>query len=170
VLTGATITQYRDGYQTFKGGRPVADDVCKRILTLTSSHLVEVGRDASRRPKAEPRASPSAHLEEKLLKQPAHFERRAIAAVRHHGRRDVALAIDLPADNGGAARSASPLGPRSPFSPAAPRLPWLTISCQPGPGQGPGASLSSMQLPPTARQSHLLHATSMVSRFSSASR
>src|SRR5262249_5433936 len=56
-------------------------------------------------PDAEPRESPSARLEEKLLKQPAQFERRAIAAVRHRGRRDVALAIDLPADNGGAARS-----------------------------------------------------------------
>ena len=38
VLTGQWILQ---------GGRPVADDVCKRILALTSSHLVEVGRDAS---------------------------------------------------------------------------------------------------------------------------
>src|SRR5262249_43873563 len=56
-------------------------------------------------PDAEPRESPSARLEEKLLKQPAQFERRAIAAVRHRGRRDVALTIDLPADNGGAARS-----------------------------------------------------------------
>jgi hypothetical protein len=40
-----------------------------------------------------------------LLKQAAQFERRAMAAVRHHGRRDVARAIDLPADNAGAARS-----------------------------------------------------------------
>jgi hypothetical protein len=38
VLTGQWILQ---------GGRPVADDVCKRILALTKSHLVEVGRDAS---------------------------------------------------------------------------------------------------------------------------
>jgi hypothetical protein len=35
------------GQWTLQGGRPVADDVCKRILALTSSHLVEVGRDAS---------------------------------------------------------------------------------------------------------------------------
>src|ERR1700757_1232650 len=41
-----------------------------------------------------------------------------------------------------------PCAPRSPFSPAAPRLPWLAISCQPLPGQGPGASLSAMKLPP----------------------
>ena len=38
VLTGQWITQ---------GGHPVADDVCKRILALTKSHLVEIGRDAS---------------------------------------------------------------------------------------------------------------------------
>src|SRR5262245_62328180 len=44
-------------------------------------------------------------LKQKLLEQRVHLERRAIAFVRHHGRRDVARAIDLPADNGGAARS-----------------------------------------------------------------
>lgn len=38
VLTGQWILQ---------GGRPVADDVCERILALTGSHLVKVGRDAS---------------------------------------------------------------------------------------------------------------------------
>jgi hypothetical protein len=38
VLTGQWILQ---------GGRPVADDVCKRIHALTKSYLVEVGRDAS---------------------------------------------------------------------------------------------------------------------------
>jgi hypothetical protein len=38
VLTGQWILQ---------GGCPVADDVCKRILALMKSHLVEVGRDAS---------------------------------------------------------------------------------------------------------------------------
>ena len=38
VLTGQWVLQ---------GGRPVADDVCKRILALTKSHLLEVGRDAS---------------------------------------------------------------------------------------------------------------------------
>jgi hypothetical protein len=38
VLTGQWIIQ---------GGRPVADDVCKRIIALTKSHLQEIGRDAS---------------------------------------------------------------------------------------------------------------------------
>jgi len=38
VLTGQWI---------LRGGRPVADDVCNRILALTKSHLLEVGRDAS---------------------------------------------------------------------------------------------------------------------------
>jgi hypothetical protein len=38
VLTGQWILQ---------GGRPVVDDVCKRILALTGSYLVEVGRDTS---------------------------------------------------------------------------------------------------------------------------
>lgn len=38
VLSGQWILQR---------GRPVADDVCKRILVLTSSQLVEVGGDAS---------------------------------------------------------------------------------------------------------------------------
>jgi hypothetical protein len=38
VLTGQWILQ---------GGRPVADDVCSRILALTKSYLVEVARDAS---------------------------------------------------------------------------------------------------------------------------
>jgi hypothetical protein len=38
VLTGRWILQ---------GDRPVADDVCKRILALTKSHLLEIGRDAS---------------------------------------------------------------------------------------------------------------------------
>ena len=38
VLTGQWILE---------GGRPVADDVCKRILALTKSYLVEIGRDAS---------------------------------------------------------------------------------------------------------------------------
>jgi hypothetical protein len=44
-------------------------------------------------------------LEQKLLEQPAQFERRAIAAVRHHGRCDVARAIDLPVANRRAAQS-----------------------------------------------------------------
>ena len=38
ILTGQWILQ---------GGRAVADDVCKRILVLTKSHLVELSRDAS---------------------------------------------------------------------------------------------------------------------------
>jgi Immunity protein 27 len=38
VLTGQWI---------LKDGRVVADDVSRRILSLTKSHLVEVGRDAS---------------------------------------------------------------------------------------------------------------------------
>jgi Immunity protein 27 len=38
ILTGQWILQ---------SGRPFADDVCKQILTLTSSHLVEVDLDAS---------------------------------------------------------------------------------------------------------------------------
>src|SRR5262249_61119787 len=40
-----------------------------------------------------------------LLEQPAQCERRALAAVRHHGRRDVARAIDLPIANRRAAQS-----------------------------------------------------------------
>jgi hypothetical protein len=35
------------GQWTFQGGRPVADEVCKRIFVLTKSHLREIGRDAS---------------------------------------------------------------------------------------------------------------------------
>lgn len=38
VLTGQWVLQ---------GGHLVADDVCKQILALTSSHLAEVSRDAS---------------------------------------------------------------------------------------------------------------------------
>ena len=38
ALTGQWILQ---------GGRLVADDVCRRILALKSSHLAEIGRDAS---------------------------------------------------------------------------------------------------------------------------
>lgn len=38
VLTGRWLVQ---------GGRTVADDVCKRIVALTKSHLQEVRRDAS---------------------------------------------------------------------------------------------------------------------------
>jgi len=35
------------GHWIVRGGRLIADDVCDRILALTKSHLVEVGRDAS---------------------------------------------------------------------------------------------------------------------------
>src|SRR5262245_23833092 len=45
------------------------------------------------------RTSLLSSLEQKLLEQPAQFKRRALAAVRHHGRRDVARAIDLPLAN-----------------------------------------------------------------------
>jgi hypothetical protein len=38
VITGNWILQ---------GGRPVADEVCKRIDTLTKTYLVKVGQDAS---------------------------------------------------------------------------------------------------------------------------
>ena len=38
VITGKWILQ---------GGRPVADEVCKRIAALTKTYLVKVGRDAS---------------------------------------------------------------------------------------------------------------------------
>jgi hypothetical protein len=38
VLTGQWVLQ---------GGRLVEDDVCKRILALTKSYLVGIGRDAS---------------------------------------------------------------------------------------------------------------------------
>lgn len=38
LLTGKWLLQ---------GGHPVADDVCKRILALTKTHLTQIGRDAS---------------------------------------------------------------------------------------------------------------------------
>src|SRR5215813_9161949 len=90
-------TSWQADYPIFRGEPDIA--------AVSGRHAPEcvIGRRTP--PDAEPRESPSARLEEKLLKQPAQFERRAIAAVRHRGRRDVALAIDLPADNGGAARS-----------------------------------------------------------------
>src|SRR5262245_10589909 len=44
-------------------------------------------------------------LVQKLLEQPAQFERRALAAVRHHGRCNVARAIELPLANRHAAQS-----------------------------------------------------------------
>src|SRR5262249_10555377 len=51
-----------------------------------------------------PRTSLTRVLQE-LLKQPAQLERRSVAAVRHHGRRNVARAIDFPVANRCAARS-----------------------------------------------------------------
>src|SRR6516162_7365603 len=44
-------------------------------------------------------------VSQELLKQPAQFERRALAAVRHHGRYNVARAIDLPVANRRAVQS-----------------------------------------------------------------
>src|SRR6516164_7776636 len=51
------------------------------------------------------RISLLSRLVQKLLEQPAQFERRALAAVRHHGRRNVARAVDLPVANRHAAQS-----------------------------------------------------------------
>src|SRR5215471_17940726 len=84
-------------------------------------------------------------VSQELLKQPAQLERRALAAVRHHGRRDIARAIDLPIADRRAARSC-----RAALAALSPRAsdPALANSCQPEPGQGPGASLSAMKLPP----------------------
>src|SRR5215510_15750831 len=62
------------------------------------------GTHPARRCRLSPRTSLT-RVSQELLEQAAQFKRRALAAVRHRGRRDVALAIDLPADNGGAARS-----------------------------------------------------------------
>jgi hypothetical protein len=56
----------------------------------------------------------------------------------------------------------SPRGPRSPLAPAIPRRPWLANSCQPLPGQRPGASLSATKLPP-------LRATTSRRRYSAVS-
>src|SRR5262249_12094226 len=50
-------------------------------------------------------ARSSSHLRQKLLEQSVQFERWALAAVAHDGRRDVALAFDLPSTNRRAARS-----------------------------------------------------------------
>src|SRR5262245_22318829 len=44
-------------------------------------------------------------LVQKLLEEPAQLERRALAAVRHQGRRDVARAIELPVADRRAAQS-----------------------------------------------------------------
>jgi hypothetical protein len=35
------------GRWILRGGRPVADDVCKRIFDLTEAHLVKLGSDAT---------------------------------------------------------------------------------------------------------------------------
>src|SRR5262245_59329031 len=51
------------------------------------------------------RTSLLSRLVQKLLEQAAQFERRAIAAVAHDGRRDIARAIDFPFANRRAARS-----------------------------------------------------------------
>jgi hypothetical protein len=52
-----------------------------------------------------PRMSLLSRLEQKLLEQSAQFKRRALAAVRHHGRYNIARAIDLPVANRRAAQS-----------------------------------------------------------------
>src|SRR5262249_22191537 len=48
-------------------------------------------------------------LVQKLLEQPAQFERRTLATIAHHGRCNVARAIDLPVANRRAAQSWSTL-------------------------------------------------------------
>ena len=89
-----------------------------------------------------------------MLEQPAQLERRALAAIAHDGRRDVARAIDLPIANGGASRSRialragraalSLLAGSAALALAGDQLPAL-------PGQLPGLSRSATnELPPTA--------------------
>src|SRR5215510_10464069 len=62
------------------------------------------GTHPARRCRLSPRTSLT-RVSQELLEQAAQFKRRALAAVRHRGRRDVALAIDLPVTNRCAARS-----------------------------------------------------------------
>src|SRR5215813_8112852 len=66
------------------------------------------GTHPARRCRLSPRTSLTRVLQE-LLEQPAQFERRALAAVGHHGRRNVARAIDLPLANRHAAQSRTTL-------------------------------------------------------------
>src|SRR5262245_8451600 len=85
-----------------------------------------------------PRTSLTRVLQE-LLEQPAQFERRALAAVRHHGRRNIARAIDLPIVNRHAAQSWIAL--RSAFAALSPRAsdPTLALARQQLPaGTGTG--------------------------------
>src|SRR5262245_62292030 len=69
-------------------------------------------------------------VSQELLEQPAQFERRALAAIRHHGRCNVARAIDLPLANRHAAQSWIAL--RSAFAALSPRAgdPTLALARQ----------------------------------------
>src|SRR6516225_11137605 len=62
------------------------------------------GTHPARRCRLSPRTSLT-RLVQKLLEQPAQFERRALAAVAHDRYRDVARAVDLPVANRRAAQS-----------------------------------------------------------------
>src|SRR6516165_4280890 len=80
------------------------------------------------------RISLLSRLVQKLLEQPAQFERRALAAVRHHGRGNVACAIDLPIANRRAAQS------------------WITLLAALSPlTSDPALALARQQLPAGAR-------------------
>src|SRR5262245_22147822 len=61
--------------------------VCPKADMVGSG--VKARGDSRRRDFDPPPARSSSHLREKLLEQSAQFERWALAAVRHHGRRDV---------------------------------------------------------------------------------
>src|SRR5262249_24414567 len=76
----------------------------------------------------------SSHLREKLLEQSAQLERRALAAVRHQGRRNVARAIDPPFANRRAAQS------------------WITLLAALSPlTSDPPLTLARQQLPASTR-------------------
>src|SRR5262249_58240014 len=80
------------------------------------------------------RISLLSRLVQKLLEQPAQFERWALAAVRHHGRGNVACAIDLPIANRRAAQS------------------WITLLAALSPfTSDPALALARQQLPAGAR-------------------
>src|SRR5262249_6266097 len=65
-------------------------------------------------------------LVQKLLEQPAQFERRALAAIAHDRRRDIARAVDLPVANRHAAQSWVAL--RSPLAALAHRTRNATLT------------------------------------------
>src|SRR6516164_11276374 len=80
------------------------------------------------------RISLLSRLVQKLLEQLAQFERRALAAVRHHGRRNVARAIDLPVANRRAGQS------------------WITLLAALSPlTSDPALALARQQLPAGTR-------------------